>query len=228
MRLRFFVRESSLVSVLTRPLTLRGPEGELSVRPGVVMQEGSRRTAPVEIVHAGVRVRLVLPPAVGRDHPAPQADRAMMRAERLAPGTEARLPDGAVAEIERDANVYVYERRPSHDGSRATITTPCLRFEALVSDRAVLPVVDLDFDDHTRPVAGHATLRSGARLFWSDGTPAGRTVTASSIVGATHAALGGRRCFSIALRAHNETPLATPSEIEICASEQDFDIPVAR
>ncbi|MBK6533099.1 MAG: hypothetical protein IPF99_26980 [Deltaproteobacteria bacterium] len=45
--------------------------------------------------HAGLRLTLPAAPATALEHPAPQPDRPVARAERLAPGTRVTLPEGA-------------------------------------------------------------------------------------------------------------------------------------
>ena len=70
MRLRFYVRAAALGEVLSRPLTLAGPNGSLTALPGVAVHAGA---APVELEHAGLRLALVLAPSVGREHPGSRA-----------------------------------------------------------------------------------------------------------------------------------------------------------
>lgn len=225
LRVRLFTRNTSLAQVLSRPLRLTGPEGSLVVQPGVEVREGSRRTAPAELVHAGIRLVLVLAPSVGRDHPAPAAERMISRAERLAPGTRAALPDGVALEVQRDTNVYVRSRRSTIEGTRVTLATPCVSVEAEVSERAVLPVMELDVEEAETPAAPRWRLRRGARLRWPDGGNAGRAAGAVRITDEGHENAGAR-CFHVPLRVVGAAATAAPLDVELCADARDLT-PVA-
>jgi hypothetical protein len=170
MRLRFFARSSSIAPVLAAPISLSGPQGSLSVQPGVALRGASG------LDHAGLRLTLSAAPTTALEHPAPQPDRPVARAERLAPGTRVTLPEGATAEVTRDPPVYVLSRRATGEGARVVVATPCVRFEAVVADGAVLPALELDVDDRgDDPPGARWAVRRGARLRWADGSPAGRT-----------------------------------------------------
>lgn len=220
LRVRFFVRAASLAQVLARPLRLNGPEGSLVVQPGVEVREGSRRTAPAELVHAGIHLTLVLVPAIGREHPAPVAERSITRAERLAPGTRATLPDGVVLDVSRDTNVYVRSRRSTIEGTRVTLATPCIAAEAEVPERAVLPVMELDIDEAETPSAARWVLRRDARLRWPDGSPAGRAATRVRITDAGRET-SGTRCFHVPMRVVGAAATTAPLDIEVCADAGD-------
>lgn len=221
MRVRLFARASSLSQVLTRPLRLTGPEGTLVVQPGVEVRQGARRTAPAELVHAGMRLTLVLSPAVGRDHPAPAAERSITRAERLAPGTRATLPEGVTLDVERDTNVYVRSRRSTVDGARVAVTSPCISLEAEVPERAVLPVMELDIDEAEAPSGARWTLRRGARLRWPDGSNGGRAESAVHISDEGREA-SGSRCFHVPMRVVGAASTAPPLDVELCADARDL------
>ncbi len=220
MRVRLYVRASSLAQVLARPLRLSGPEGSLVVQPGVEAREGSRRTAPVELVHAGIHLTLVLVPAIGRDHPAPAAERSITRAERLAPGTRATLPDGVALEVLRDTNVYVRARRSTVEGTRVTLATPCIAAEAEVPERAVLPVMELDVDEAEAPSSTRWTLRRGARLRWADGSPAGHAAGLVRIADEGRES-SGSRCFHVPMRVVGAAATAVVPDVELCADAVD-------
>ncbi len=226
MRVRLFARASSLAQVLTRPLRLTGPEGSLVVQPGVEVRPGSRRTAPAELVHAGMHLTLVLSPAVGRDHPAPSAERAITRAERLAPGTRATLPEGVSLEVDRDTNVYVRARRSTVDGSRVTVASPCVSLESEVPERAVLPVMELDIDEAETPAATRWTLRRGARLRWPDGSNGGRAESAVRLTDEGRET-AGTRCFHVPMRVVGAASTTPPLDVELCADARDL-APVSR
>lgn len=198
LRVRFFVRASSLAQVLARPLRLNGPRGRSWCNRASRCAQGfSRRTAPAELVHAGIHLTLVLVPAIGLDHPAPAAERSITRAERLAPGTRATLPDGVVLDVSRDTNVYVRSRRSTIEGTRVTLATPCIAAEAEVPERAVLPVMELDIDEAETPSAARWVLRRDARLRWPDGSPAGRAASRVRITDAGTGETSGTRRFHV-------------------------------
>jgi hypothetical protein len=215
MRLRFYVRGADLGEVLSRPLTLTGPNGSLTALPGVAAHAGA---TAVELEHAGLRLTLAQAPSMGREHPASRAMRTSPRAERLAPGTSASLPDGVVAEVARDAAVYVSSRRASIEGARVAVVAPCVRFEGTVPERAVLPVIELDVDEAEGDAAPRWTLRRGAALRWPDGAPAGRA-TAAVELSDEGRAVGDARCFRVPLRVEGAAGPALATEVCVAAAD---------
>lgn len=215
MRLRFFVRASSVAPVLASSVSVSGPQGSLAVEPGVAVASGA------ELVHAGLRLTLASAPATAMDHLAPQTLRVEPSAERLAPGTRATLPEGARVEVGRDVPVYVRTRRATGDGARVTVATPCVRFEAVVPEAAVLPAMELDMEDRgDEPAGARWVVRAGARLRWADGSPAGRATAAARLTDEGRAS-GGARCFRVPLRTVGGAPGAAALEAEVCAAEAD-------
>ncbi|MEZ4406849.1 MAG: hypothetical protein R3A52_10275 [Polyangiales bacterium] len=214
-RLRFFVRATSVAPVLAADVTTSGPQGSLSVAPGVALQGR-------ELSHAGLRLTLASAPTSAMEHPAPRPQRARPSGERLAPGTRLALPEGASAEVGRDVPVYVRSRRATGEGARVTVATPCVRFEAVVPDAAVLPAVELDVDARGERAAGARwALRRGARLRWTDGSAAGR-VTRGAWLTDEGRVSEGRRCFRVELRVSGGAPGAEPIATEVCADAADL------
>jgi len=214
-RLRFFVRGADVGPVLAAPITLADPQGALAVQPGVAVRGAS------ELVHAGLRLTMPSAPATAAEHPAPEVARPAPRAERLAPGTRAALPDGVTVEVTRDPTVYVLSRRATGDGARVVVATPCVRFEAVVADGAVLPALELDVEDRgDDPPGARWVLRRGARLRWSDGSPAGRAAATARLTDVGRATEGGR-CFRVPLRVIGGPTGAAPLEVELCADAGD-------
>ncbi len=221
MRLRFFVRPASIAPVLADRLSLSGPSGALAVSPGVPGR-GS------EVFPAGLRITLSTAPALALEHPAPQVARPTQSAERLAPGTRAALPDGATVEVTRDPPVYVLSRRATGEGARVLVAMPCARFEAVVAESAVLPALDLEIDDHGDDSPGARwVLRADARLRWTDGSPAGRSVAEVRLVDAGRATEGAR-CFRVPLRVLGGPSAAASLETEVCADAADITEAAAR
>lgn len=215
MRLRFFVRASSVGPVLASSMSASGPQGSLAIEPGVAVREGA------ELVHAGLRLTLASAPTTAMDHPAPQTLRVPPSAERLAPGTRAVLPEGASVEVGRDVPVYVRSRRATGDGARVTVATPCVRFEAVVPEGAVLPALELDMEDRgDEPAGARWVVSAGARLRWADGSPAGRAATATRLTDEGRVSEGAR-CFRVPLRTVGGAPGVAPVETEVCAAETD-------
>ena len=215
MRLRFFARSSSIAPVLAAPISLSGPQGSLSVQPGVALRGASG------LDHAGLRLTLSAAPTTALEHPAPQPDRPVARAERLAPGTRVTLPEGATAEVTRDPPVYVLSRRATGEGARVVVATPCVRFEAVVADGAVLPALELEVDDRgDDPPGARWAVRRGARLRWADGSPAGRTGARARLTDEGRV-VDGARCFRVPLRVLGGPSGAEPLEAEVCADEGD-------
>jgi hypothetical protein len=214
LRLRFFVRSTSVAPVLAEAMSASGPQGSLAVEPGVALRER-------EIVHAGLRLTLASAPGAAMDHPAPQTSRVAASAERLAPGTRAALPEGASVEVGRDVPVYVRSRRATGEGARVTVATPCVRFEAVVPAEAVLPALELDVDERgDEPEGARWVVREGARLRWADGSPAGRAATAARL-GDEGRSGGGARCFRVPMRVMGGAPNAAALETELCVDEAD-------
>jgi hypothetical protein len=217
MALRFHVHGPSFDRVLARPLQLSAPRSSLTLQPGIPVPRESSRT----VVHEGLRVHLLLDPSFAYDYLEPHADRIIQRAERLAPGTQAQLPDGASFEVTRDTRVYVFNRHASGDGSHVSISTRCARIETSVPDGAVLPNLDLVFgDETTERMASRWTVRSGARLRWSDGSSAGRSVSDVALPGEGHTLLGDR-CFDLSLTLFGVTE-APPLSVSTCVAERDL------
>ena len=211
MRLRFFVRATSVAPVLAAGVSASGPQGSLTVEPGVALRER-------ELTHAGLRLTLANAPASVMDHPAPRARRVSPSGERLAPGTRLTLPEGVSAEVGRDEPVYVRTRRETAEGARVTVATPCVRFEAVVPAAAVLPAVEIDVDDRGEGAAGARwVLRDGARLRWADGGAAGRATRGARLTDEGRV-VEGRRCFRVELRVSGGAPVET----EVCADEADL------
>lgn len=214
MRLRFFARAASVGAVLATPLSSSGPQGSLSVQPGVASQGAS-------LLHAGLRLTLASAPATVAEHSLPQVDRPDASAERLAPGTRATLPDGVTVEVTRDPPVYVRSRRSTGEGARVVVATPCVRFEALVPDAAVLPALELDVEDRGEEAPdARWIVRAGARLRWPDGSPAGRAAARVRLTDGGRAT-EGRRCFRVPLRVVGGPSGAAPIEAEVCADAGD-------
>lgn len=214
MRLRFYVRASSVAPVLAAGVTASGPQGSLAIEPGVALRER-------ELTHAGLRLTLASAPGAAMDHPAPQTQRITPSAERLAPGTRLTLPEGASAEVGRDVPVYVRSRRSTGEGARVTVATPCVRFEAVVPTEAVLPAMELDVDDRgDEPAGARWVVRDGARLRWADGSAAGRATNDARMTDEGRVS-EGRRCFRVGLRVLGGPPGAAPVETEVCADEAD-------
>jgi hypothetical protein len=217
MRLRFFTTTRALGLAVARPLHLSGPEGSLTVAVGAPVREGS--DGSLEVAHAGLRVALREVPRVARTFEEPHAERPVARAERLGPGTRSLLPEGASVTVGDDAPVLVFLRSPMLEGSRVVVAAPCVRFEGTVPPRAVLPVLEMELGDASRARLPRRVIRSGARLQWPGGAPAGRTVAAVTLTDEGRAE-GGRRCFHVPLRVHGAT-VEPPPEVEVCAAEAD-------
>lgn len=215
MRLRFFARASSIGPVLGAPLSLAGPQGALAVQPGVALHDGA------SLVHAGLRITLPTAPAPSMEHLPPQVARPAPRAERLRPGARASLPDGVTVEVTRDRPVYVLSRRTTGDGARVVVETPCVRFEAVVAEGAVLPVLDLEVEDRgEEPAGARWMVRADARLRWADGSPAGRTAAEVRLADEGRS-VDGQRCFRVPLRVVGGPIGASPLEAEVCADAGD-------
>jgi len=215
MRLRFFARSSSIAPVLAAPISLSGLQGSLSVQPGVALR------GEAGLDHAGLRLTLAAAPSTALEHLASHPDRPAARAERLAPGTRITLPEGATAEVTRDPPVYVLSRRATGDGARVVVATPCVRFEAVVADGAVLPALELDVDDRgDDPPGARWAVRRGARLRWTDGSPAGRAAARARLTDRGRA-VDGVRCFRVPLRVLGGSTGAEALEVEVCADEAD-------
>ena len=174
----------------------------------------------LEVNHAGLRVALRVAPAAARFFAEPSAERTVARAERLAPGTRAALPEGATATVTDEAPVLVLLRSPSVQGARVGIATPCVRFEGSVESRAVLPVLEMEFGDPSPAQPPRWIIRAGARLHWPNRGPAGSTVS-TVVLASEGRADGDARCFQVPLRVQGATVGTLPT-VEVCAAAADL------
>lgn len=218
MRLRFFAPRSALGQAVARPLHVTGPEGSLTVAVGAPVREAPDG-AGLEVAHAGLRVALRDVPPVARFFAEPHAERPAERAERLAPGTRSLLPEGAVVTVGDDAQVLVFLRSPMMQGSRVVVAAPCVRFEGTVPSGAVLPVLEMELGDASRPRLPRRAIRAGARLRWPNRGPAGRAVSQVTLTDDGRVE-GDARCFRVPLRVHGAV-VEPPPEVEVCAAHAD-------
>lgn len=218
MRLRFFAASQSIGRALVESLHLTGPEGSLTVAAGAPLRDGAGGNG-TEVAHAGLRVALRDAPAAARFFAEPQTERAVARAERLAPGTQSTLPAGATVTVTDEALVPVLLRRPSAQGARVVVATPCVRLEGTVEPRAVLPVLEMELGDAAPAQPPRWVIRAGARLHWPNRGPAGHTV--STVALATEGREDGdARCFRVPLHVQGATVEAPPT-VEVCAATAD-------
>lgn len=213
-RLRFFAPTTAVWTVLSRPMRWEDPDASLTLQPGLAVHG-------TEVIHHGLRMTFASPLPVARSYRDPQGIAAPESAERLNPGTHVRLPGGARVEVTRDDVVYVQSQRPSRDGVRVTVVTPCVSFESVVPARRVLPVMDLELDSAAERVSSRWTARSGTALTWPDGAPAGRTVRAVALPGYARD-VDTRRCFMLALRVVPTQGEPHAARVEVCANQVDL------
>jgi len=219
MRLRFVASTAALGQVLAETLHRTGPEGTLHAVAGTPVQAVPGSPGPV-VVQGGLRVALGAPVPVTRAFETPAAERPVPRSERLRTGTRITLPEGAVATVTDDAPVLVMRRSPTEAGERVEVATPCVTWEAVVPAPAVLPEIDLELGDATRPEPPRWVIRAGARLRWPEGAPAGRTLRPVRVSDAGRVE-GEMRCVRVPLRVQRVT-LERVVEVVVCAAVADL------
>lgn len=205
MRLRFFAPASAVVPTLARPLQSSGAEGSYSAQPGVAVN------AQGQIVSAGLTLAPHAELVTATTFRARRVEASSNGASRLREGTRVALPEGATAEVTRDATVLVRSQRRDGAGTRVDVRAPCVRFESVVANESVLPMMDLEIEEHDAPGESATHLARGTRLRWPDGSPAGRASSEVVLEGEARV-VGAMRCTRVALRVAGSEPVG----VEVC------------